>query len=533
LLIFQVTATVRHYLVRTLSSEDAFFLYLETPDQHQHVVATIILDPASNLDPAWAPGPVDIDSLIDTFEAFTQRQPQYRQKLVKTPFSVTPPVLVEDPHFVFRNHIRRIAVPAPGTLKQLAVIVEDIASTPLSQRRPLWEAWFISGLENDRMALVLKSHHCLADGVNGTEAMTQLFDIQPVSAVTEHPQASPVTREPAWEVTYRALLSQWRYQPRYLNVLGRTARCLGQRRKLFAQSKGLGELVPGLFEEAPKLKFNAPITANRIVAMGSLSLTDVKHIKQALGITVNDVVVSACTLALREYLIATDDLPDKPLICCQPVSLILKGQDAKKPDQGNQVGTMSVRLPVQIDDIEEMVRLVCRSTAASKTVFEESFENLMNNYIGLVPPTWANWALKNMLDRRIVDRSPTTANLIISNVPGPPVPLYLAGARMEAGYGMGPVISGQGPNLTFTSYADKIHFSVLACREQMPEIWMLAEGIESALEQIKDFALPSDTPSAAANHSSKGSLPAANKHKMKAVEKKLAAENDREAAAVC
>ena len=468
--------------MRALSREDALFLYMETPDQHQHVVATMILNPAT------APGGVDVDTLIGAFESYVRSRPELSQKLVKTPLSITPPVLIADQSFVFNNHIHRIAVPAPGTLKQLAMIVEDIDSIPLSHRRPLWEAWFISGLENDRLALVLKSHHCLADGVNGTASMTQLFDTEADSTTKEHPIVHRTTPRP-WEVTYQALRSQCRYQPRYRDVLGRTARCLQHRRKLFAESQTLSDLVPALFEEAPRLKFNGPITSNRTAAMGSFSLPAVKRIKEALGITVNDVVVAACTLALRQYLIATDDLPDRPLICCQPVSLALKGQSSKKPDQGNEVGVMSLRLPVHLEDTAELVRFVGNSTRAAKQVFDQSFENLMQNYIGVVPPTVANWMLKNILDRKIVERSPTTANLVISNVPGPPVPLFLAGAKMEAGYGMGPIISGQGPNITFTSYADQLHFSLLACREQMPDIWMLADGIEAAFAQLEAYAL--------------------------------------------
>jgi len=472
--------------VRTLSCEDAFFLYMETPDQHQHVVATLILEPASASDG------VDIDALIDRFEQFTRARPEYAQKLVKTTFSLTPPVLVEDADYAFRNHIHRIAVPAPGTIRQLAMIVEDIASVPLSHRRPLWQAWFMSGLDHGRAAIVLKFHHCLADGVNGTASMLQLFDLEPEPASRHHAEDVPKTAPPAWLVNYRAMLSQWRYQPRYYDVVGRTVRCLGRRRKLFARSKSLGELVPGLFEEAPRLKFNTPITANRVAAMGSLSLADVKRIKNALGVTVNDVVVSLCTMALRDYLIATDDLPDQPLICCQPVSLALKGQDARKADQGNQVGVMSVRLPVQIDDLEELVKFVCNSTKAAKTVFDESFENLMLNYLGIMPPYMADWTMKSLLHKKMVERSPTTCNVVISNLPGPPVPLYVAGAKLEAGYGMGPIISGQGPNITFSSYADKLQYSLLACREQVSDIWLLADAIESAYARLMTFALPEE-----------------------------------------
>jgi diacylglycerol O-acyltransferase len=477
--------------VRTLSSEDAIFLYMETPDQHQHVVATFVLDPAT------APDGFRADTLVDRFEAFVDSQPEFRQKLVKTPWSMTPPVLVEDRHFSFRNHIHHVAVPAPGTRRQLAMLVEDIASTALSHRRPLWECWFISGLADDRLAMVLKFHHCLADGVNGTAALMRLFDASPEGGEPCEMDPSEARRPPAWELTYRAMLSQWRYQPSYLDVASRTWRSLSKRRKLFSESETVSELVPNLFEEAPKLKFNAPITANRTAAMGSVSLADVKRVKAALNITVNDVVVAACTLALREYLIATDELPDGPLISCQPVSMALKGEERRKADQGNQVGVMSVQLPVHIADPAELVQTVCRATAAAKSVYEQCFENLMHQYIGVMPPRVADWALKQCFDRRFVERVPTTVNLVISNVPGPPMTLYLAGAKLDAGYGMGPIITGQGPNITFSSYADTLQFSILACREQIDDIWLLANGIEAGFAQLERLAFPTDEPPAA------------------------------------
>ena len=468
--------------MRTLSSEDAFFLYLETPDQHQHVIATMILDPST------MPAGFDIQDLIDNYEAGLRKLPEFSQKLVRTPFAMTPPVLVDDPDFVFRNHIHRIAVPAPGTLKQLAMIVEDIASTPLSHRRPLWESWFISGLEDGRLAVIFKTHHCLADGIQGIKSLSSLFDTTAVPASVDH--AGNTSRRPPLpgEVASRALYNQWRYRPGYFDVMGRTVRSLRSRRKLFGESGEIKDMVPALFEEAPKLKFNAPITPNRTIALGSLSLPAVKFVKRTLGITVNDVVLSACTLALRQYLIATDDLPDQPLICCLPVSLSLKGQECKKPDQGNQVGTMSVRLPVQLEDTAELVQTVCRSTRASKNVFDQSFQNLMQNYIGVMPPGVADWALKSTMKRNVVKYAPTSANLVISNVPGPPMPLYMSGARVDLSYGIGPIVSGQGPNITFVSYADKMNFSIQACREQMPDIWMLAEGIEAALDQLEALA---------------------------------------------
>ena len=470
--------------MRTLTGEDAFFLYIETPDQHQHVVSTMILDLST------AGEDFAIDALIAEYEAEMQARPEFSQKLVKTPWSMTPPVLVEDPDFIVKNHTHHIAVPAPGTRHQLAAIVADIASTALSHRRPLWECWFISGLEGGRLAIVFKSHHCLFDGVHGARVLTQMFETDAAIAHHEHgPQPSRRWRSRSLlEVTYGALRDQWRYKPTYLGVFSRTVRSVSHRRRVFSRSRRRARLVPAFFETAPKLKINAPITPNRTVGMGSLSLADVKAIKNRLGMTVNDVVVAACTLALRNYLIATDDLPDRPLICYQPVSLALKGQGSKKADVGNEVGTMAVKLPVQIGDAAELLRAVSESTAAAKVVFDESFENLLQSYIGVVPPALADWGLKQYLSRQVIRYAPTATNVVISNIPGPSVPLYVDGARLAACYAMGPIISGQGPNITFMSYLDEIHYCVQACREHVPDIGLLTDGIAQAVAVFKELA---------------------------------------------
>jgi diacylglycerol O-acyltransferase len=149
---------------------------------------------------------------------------------------------------------------------------------------------------------------------------------------------------------------------------------------------------------------------------------------------------------------------------------------------------MAVRLPVHIADTASLIEAVSHSTAAAKQVFEDSFENLLQSYIGVVPPAVADWALKNYLRRDIIKYAPTATNAVISNFPGPSTPLYLAGARLEASYVMGPVISGQGPNITFMSYLDNMHVGVQACRELMPDLWVLSDCICAAFDQLMAFA---------------------------------------------
>lgn len=472
--------------MKTLSSDDAFFLHFETPDQQQHTVGTMVLDPAT------APGHCDIETLVGRLDRCVSVKPEFTQKLVDTAFSMTAPVLVEDPDYNYDNHIRRIGLPAPGTIGELASIVGDIASTPLDHRRPLWECWFISGLEGGRLAMVFKSHHCLADAANGAEMMADLYEAEPesVAAGSQITASAPRSAKPPplWQVTYEALKSRRRHQSGYLDIARRTVHSVRQRRSLFAGSKTISEFVPEFMESAPKLKFNKPISSNRSVALGTLSLLDVKTIKNVLGVTVNDVIVTACTMALREYLIATDDLPDKALIGYVPVSLILKGQRAEKADQGNQIGTMAIRLPVHLDDTEKMIAAIHDSTVSAKQVFEKSFENLFQKFVGALPPRLAGSAMKLYASPGVIERAPTSCNVVISNIPSSQTPLYIAGAKMESTFPMGAVISGQGLNITLMSYVDKFDFSVQACRDHMPDPWQLSDAIIAAVDTLSEFA---------------------------------------------
>ena len=470
--------------MKTLTTEDAFFLYIETPDQHQHTITTLIIDPAQ------APADFSIERLVEKLEQDIHIRPQFCQRLVNTPFSMTPPVLVDDPYFAFKNHVHQIAAPAPGGMRQLTSIVEDIAGVRLSRRRPLWDCWFVSGLEQGRIAIIFKAHHCLADAISGMAFLGELFDIAPEAFAGRSQQSLSAGADMPnlWAIVYRAILSQWRYQPRYHEVVGRTFRSLQRRRSLISQSHELRQWVPAILEEAPRLKFNAPITPHRSCAMGSVPLDDIRAIRQALDMTINDVITAACTLALREYLIATDDLPDRPLICYMPVSLALKGRSSRNPEQSNHVGNMAVRLPVQIEDPAELAQAVKAATGAAKQVFDASFENLFQGYLSMLPPYLADWTLKQALSRQVVKYAPTNCNLVISNFPGPTMPLYLSGAHLAAVHCMGPTISGQGPNITFMSYADQIHFSILACREHMPDLWQLADGITRGFDALRALA---------------------------------------------
>lgn len=468
--------------MKPLTGQDAFFLYAETPEQHMHTVGTILLDPAT------APRGVAVADLMDCLRRDIDNRPTWRQKLVDVPLSLTPPVLVDDPDYDFGHHVHHIALPRPGTQAQLEQAVADIASRPLDVRLPLWETWFIEGLEGGLIAWVTKTHHCLADGVSGAQMMARLYDLEPEPARKKQAATQAPPYEPQSATTLqlvgKALQVRRATRPGLTDVVGRGARSLWKRRKLLAESERAAQQVPGLMQSAPRLKINRPISQFRSVAFGSVAMDDLKAIKDHYDVSLNDVVLAAGCLALRHYLIATDDLPTEPLLCVVPVSLSLKA-GADQQERANAVGNMVVKLPVQSEDSEEVIRAIHTATLESKRVFDATFEDLFGSFLSSLPPRLASGLLGLMFSRFLAQRLPLQANCIISNIPGPPMPLYMRGARLEASYGMGPITTAMGPNFTLMSYRGRMDFCVQACRKLMPDLSGIARDFEATVARLR------------------------------------------------
>ncbi|MEH6583765.1 MAG: wax ester/triacylglycerol synthase family O-acyltransferase [Halioglobus sp.] len=458
--------------MKPLSSDDAFFLYAETPEQHQHTLGLLILDPST----AKNPSKVTVGQLSKKLRNDLHALPEFRQRLAKLPMALAPPVLIDDPDFDPDNHIVTKSLRSPGSLRQLSKIVSQFASKPLDKSKPLWETLFIDGLEGGKLAICSKSHHLIADGVQGAEFMSEQFDFEPHPAGKKN--KSPAKWTPRRQSALDILGASWskhrKGQPGFRTMVDKTLKSFRSRRKLFEDKKAYEDLVTPMIPKAPTLKFNGAITGNRAIALGSVPMAALKAIKNHYGVTINDVILAACSLSLRDYLLETEDLPDEPLVCAVPVSLKLKGQDA---NGGNAVGNMIVKLPVQTSNLEECLQQVHDYTLAAKDVFDESFENLMMGYLSMMPPGVANAAMKTLFNRRLMDVMPTQMNLCVSNFPGPPIPLFMEGAELLGTYPIGPVMSGSGLNITFMSQLDDMNFSVQTCREKLPEVWDLADGV--------------------------------------------------------
>jgi diacylglycerol O-acyltransferase / wax synthase len=458
--------------MQRLSGLDASFLYLETSRMHMHVAMVAVLDPAN------VKGGYSFEKLQDLIANRIHLVPPFRRRLLRVPFDLHHPIWVEDPEFDIIHHVRRVSAAAPGGRRELASLVGRITSTPLDRGRPLWEAWAIEGLKHGRVALVTKVHHAAVDGVTGASLLVHLFDTEPDAPLRPLPAAPPVEQIPSdGELVRHALLSRAK-QPMEMWKLGaQTVKAIREVVRV-RQNPDLPSGATPL--TAPRTRFNGSITAQRTAAFARIQLSGVKKIKNAFGTTVNDVVLAVCSGALRSYLQKIGELPAEPLIATCPISV---RTDANK-GSSNRVSAMFTSLATNIEDPVERLRTIQQATRGAKEEHNAVGADMLTNWAEFAAPTTFNLAARFYAAMNLADRHRPIHNLVISNVPGPPFPLYMAGAEVVAAYPMGPVMEGAGLNITVMSYKDAVDWGFNASANCVPDLWELAQAVEPAYEEL-------------------------------------------------
>jgi diacylglycerol O-acyltransferase / wax synthase len=465
--------------MQRLSGMDASFLYMETPTRPMHVVGLLTLDPAG------MHGGFTTDRVKRLIQARIHLMPMLRRRLVGVPLGLNHPMWAEDPAFALDSHVQRVAVPRPGSPKELAELVGEFASRPLDRTRPLWEMLLVEGLADGSAALVTKMHHATIDGVTGADLMAHLLDLEPDATDPPPPEHEWVPDDIPGEIQMMGtgVLDRLTDPLEGVRALARTTRSAFEMVKGIAPI-GSGRLKPALPFSGPRTMLNAPVTVNRAVALGQAELADFKAIKTAFGTTVNDVVLAATTQSLRRYLLAHDDLPDRPLIAAVPVSV----HDRSEAIGINKVSNMFVRLPVDLDDPVEQLRAIHIDTKDAKAVHHAMGADLIQDLAQLTPPGVYNLAMRVYAFPQVSGALPPVQNLVVSNVPGPPIPLYIAGAQVHGIYPFGPLIEGSGINLTVLSNRGNIDIGVIACRDTVPDLWQVVEGFTEAVHHLRDAA---------------------------------------------
>ena len=461
-----------------LSGLDASFLYLETPTLHMHVSMTAVFDPST------VPGGYSFDRLRRLIEERLPLAPVFQRRLIEVPFHLGHPLWVDDPDFDIDNHVRHAALPRPGGVAELADFAADVSSRKLHRDRPLWEMWIVEGLAGGHVAMVAKLHHSTVDGVSGAELLGTLFDLDAEPGdrvVPERPSVGHVPSE--FELVGQAIATRALRPFEMAGTLLRTARGIASvvllRRHEATDAKAALPLT------APRTSINVAVTARRRVAFAAASLGDVKRLKDAMGTTVNDVVLAMVTGALRRYLLEGDELPDSPLVSVVPVSVAPDTADLKG---ANQVSAMFVQLPTEVPDPLERLRVIHLGTKGAKEEHRALGAATLQDWAEHATPNVFALAARLYTRIRMADRHRPIANLVVSNVPGPDVPLYFGGAEMKAAFPLGPVMDGMGLNITIMSYRGVLYWGLVSCSRAVPSIWEIAAAVPAALEELMTAA---------------------------------------------
>jgi diacylglycerol O-acyltransferase / wax synthase len=458
--------------MRRLSGTDSLFLAAETPTWHQHVGGITIVDPTD------APG-FGFTAVYRNISTRLPLVPKLTWKLKDVPLGLERAVWIDDPTFDLRRHIHRMTVPAPGGPRETAEAVAPIMSRQLDRRFPLWELWYLDGLVNGRVAIFMKFHHCLLDGGAGGVLASLLLDLEPAPAPMNVP-AMPAPQAPPSDLRLflDALLPAAAAPLRAMRYgLRLTRRGVGVARHLISghESPDMGTML-----RAPKTSFNAPIGPRRSMAFSSVSIADVKALRRHFDVKLNDVALALCAGALRSYLIDRDELPSRPLSVGIPVSTRTEGDTSI----GNQLSYLAVPLPTNLDDPEGRLRAIVHETQAAKGVHEAMRASPLGSVADTAPPFMIAALLRLAYQSHVLGYIPGMMNTIVSNVPGPPMDLYMSGARVSGIYSASVLLDQMGLNITLFTFGDRVDFGVHVDPDLVGDPWAIANAIPSALEDM-------------------------------------------------
>jgi diacylglycerol O-acyltransferase / wax synthase len=453
-----------------LTGLDASFLHLEDDRTHMHVAAVMTFDGEP---PAY-------DDLVEAIDARLHLVPRYRQKLAFVPLSQGRPRWVDDPHFNLRYHVRMTALPQPGSEHELKRLAGRVFSQPLDRDKPLWEIWVVDGLDGgDRFAVLSKTHHALVDGVSGIDIVSVLFDTQPKPAPQQDPSAKRWLPQPApsrAQLLAEALIERTTVP----GEIARGARALLRTPRRIAQAMvqnvvGVGALAWAGLSPAPRTPYNTRIGPHRRFTWVRMELTDVKAIKNALGGTVNDVMLAIVAGALGRHLRRRgEDVDGLELRAMVPVSV---RADEARGALGNQVAAMMAPLPVGCDEPHIRYKLIHDAMDQIKRSGQAVGAQVLTELTGFAPPNIMSQASRLVVRQRWF-------NVVVTNVPGPQFPLYLAGHEMIDLIPMVPLAQNQALGIAIMSYNGRICFGLVGDYDVLYDLDDLADDFQTALAEL-------------------------------------------------
>lgn len=462
--------------MQRLSGLDASFLYLETPTMHMHVALVAILDPST------MPGGYDFERVHRYIDRGVRTLPQLQRRLMPVPLQVDHPVWLDDPNFDTLHHVRRISCPAPGGPDELAALVGRILSTPLDRARPLWEAWIVEGLEGGRFGLIAKVHHAITDGVAGTQIMSALFSASPSAppaAAKEAPaEAAEVPSD--LDLLRDAVASRMTRPVELVRMFRRTTNALVD---FYERRKNADHAAGATLFDTPRTSWNGPLTAQRTTAFARVALDDIKAVRKACGGSNNEIVLAICAGVLRRYLEERGELPLAPLVAACPISTM-----RARVASANKVSAMVTSLATNLEDPLERLHTIRTVTRGAKQEHDALGSDMIRSWAELATPGLVTTAARLYSRYRLAELHRPMFNLLISNVPGPRVPVYFAGAQLVAAYPLGPISEGAGLNITVMSYAAYVDFGFVTSPNLVPDVGAVAALVPAALRELRHAA---------------------------------------------
>lgn len=422
---------------------------------------------------------LDLERVRDLFAARLPHLPAFRQRLVTVPADLDRAVWVEAEVDV-ADHVHGIRVPAPGDDRRLGAVVGDLFAQPFDRHRPLWDAWVLEGLRDGRVGVLTRVHHTTADGMRGVALLAATLDLDqaaPLGRAGGAPGAGPDADGPV------ALLASGGLHlagapARWARTGIDVARAAGRLVRVVAGGRSSGLTLP---LTAPATRFNRAVTGRREVAFCRLPLGPAVRAARREGVTVNDVVLALCGGALRRHLGDLQELPESPLIAAVPVGAGTAGADSQPV--GNRWAVMFVSLATDVADLDERMRAIAVSARAGKAVNGALGTDLWEEVLD-VPPAAIRVLARGYAALRLADRHPPLVNAVVSDLRGPSVPLFCAGARVTALHPFGPVADGLGPNITVLSYEDALDVGITVCPDVFGDPWLLIDALRAEAAEL-------------------------------------------------
>jgi diacylglycerol O-acyltransferase / wax synthase len=464
-----------------LSVVDGAFLHLESPEMPMHVGSLALFEPPSSDEGAW------YDHVKAHVISRMHLAPVFARKLALMPFDLANPVWIHDDDIDIDYHIRYLVLNKPGTMAQLEALAARLHSSLLDRSRPLWEFYVIDGLADGRIGFYSKVHHAAVDGQAAVAMANSVFDVTPEPRRVKPPRPARGSRYQLGvaELLGAALSNQVQQVVQFAKLLpplgGAALQAVkdavaARRNKDESEEAKTGTRL----KFAPPTPFNTSITNQRAFAGVSLPLVEIKHIGKALGASINDMVLWLCSTALREYLAESRELPAQSLVAGVPISLRSEGDTSSN----NQVSGTFIDLATHIKDPIERLRMIMAGTKAMKQQIG-AFGSLIPTDFPSMGSPWLLSGLASLYGRSRIAGWLRIANVVISNVPGPQIPLYLAGAKMVGNYPLSIVVHGVALNITVQSYMGQLDFGLIACRRAVRDVDHLAVQLNKALDVLR------------------------------------------------